>query len=130
LAFGSVVVVTVSASTTVNRICDVVLRDGVEASETRNVVRYEPAVVGVPVTLPVELTYRPGGRTPPASVHAYGGLPPCARNMMLTGVATLNGERFAVVITGVSMPVMENVLAVARAGREESVTLMVAELSP
>src|SRR3954464_500446 len=51
---------------------------GVAASVTCTIVKYEPALVTVPVTLPVEVSrFRPGG-SPKGAVTAkvYGGVPP------------------------------------------------------
>jgi len=47
-----------------------------------------PAVVGVPVRDPAELTLRPAGSDPLTTVHAYGGLPPDAESAADTGTPT------------------------------------------
>jgi hypothetical protein len=60
----------------------------------------EPAVVGVPVRLPSEFKVNPGGMAPPATDHAYGGMPPLADSVAKYVSPTFPTGSVLVVIVG------------------------------
>lgn len=55
---------------------------GLVESVTCTVKLYGPAVVGVPVMVPVGPTESPGGKVPLTKLHAYGGVPPVAASVV------------------------------------------------
>src|SRR6266536_1690808 len=58
-------------------------------SKTRTVNAYEPAVVGVPLIVPLAASDRPGGGAPLEIVHVYGGTPSVTARAVLYAVPTV-----------------------------------------
>jgi hypothetical protein len=52
-----------------------------DASRTLAVKLELPALVGVPVMAPSELSDSPAGKLPDAMLHAYGAVPPAAESV-------------------------------------------------
>ena len=101
---------------------------GEEESVTCTVKLDSPAVVGVPLIVPLLFKLRPVGKEPEANVHEYGSVPPEAVSAVEYAVPTIPLVNDVVTITTGDTPalnVMDKDLLALCIGEEESATCTV-----